>query len=385
MDTRRRWLWPVLAGACFALAAWLMLRGEAEQPSERRVDQVKLPRHATRDDFERQEQRRTWSPPPPPAGTPPPRPDEQPVARDPLLLALPIGRNSSALVVEANALANSPAGELLVQCFQQRTRGRGLERVKEQMGIDPLKDVDRVALWDDGAMVTGSFQGFPWDMIAERHEVTRYGEGGTLYRPKPEAFPRADGGPGGADLVVGRWRDQLLFFVDSEEAAKEVMDRLEGRLQGGPGSLTEDMAYGEFYGTLDAKDLGELFPDDDPGLKEAFLKGAERVVLHVDAARDVGLVAEVQGPGGEGLGDVAKSLGGALALARVKAAADGDADLAELLELARVNRRPDGRFGVELALPLEFLQKRLSQCEPAPERPTAVGPEEDGPDPAAAP
>ena len=370
MDRRRRWVWPVLAGLCFALAAWLMLRGEGEQPTERRVDKVTLPRHADRDDFERQQQRRTWNPPPPAPGIPPVRPEEAPVARDPLLLALPLSRESSAMVVEANALANSPAGELLIQCFQKRTRGRGFERMREKVGIDPLKDVDRMAFWDNGAMVTGNFKSFPWDKIAENGTVKSYGAHGTLYRSGQDgAVELEDGGTGRVETTVGRWKDQLVFFADSEEEAKEVLDRLEGRLQGGPGSLTEDMAYGELYGTMDAKELAELIPDDNPELKASFLKGAERVVLHMDAARDVGLVAEVQGPGGEVLGDVAKSLGGALALARMKATADGDTEFAELLELARVNRHEDGRFGLELAIPLELIQKRMSFCEPPPDAP----------------
>jgi hypothetical protein len=393
MDRRRRWLWPVLAGLCFALAAWLMLRGEPEQPSARRVDKVTLPRHATHQDFQRQEQRRTWNPPAPPEGAPQLPPDEAPGARDPLLLALPLGHDSSAMVVEANALANSPAGELMVQCFQQRTRGRGFERMREQLGIDPLKDVDRMAFWDNGAMVTGNFKAFPWDKVAESHEVKGYGEHGTLYRPAMRSYPLEDGGTAEVQHTVGRWKDQLVFFADSEEEAKEVLDRLEGRLRGGPGPLTEDLAYGELYGTVDVKDVAELLPDGDPKLKEDFLKAAQRVVVHMDATSDVGLVAEVQGPGGEVLGDVAKSLGGALALARMKATAEGDADLAELLELAKVNRDGDGRFGLELAIPLELIQKRMSYCEPPPERPNAGVPDEaalddaalDDADPAQAP
>lgn len=381
MDRRRRWVWPVLALACFALAAWLMLRGEPEQSPARRMDKVTLPRHAKGEDFQRQEQRRTWNPPAPAPGSTPPPPGEAPVARDPLLLALPLGHDSSALVVEANALANSPAGELMVQCFNQRTRGRGLERMKERLGIDPLKDVDRMAFWDNGAMLTGSFAGLPWDTLAEGQSAKAYGDHGTLYRPgRDGVVDLPDGGRELKGATVGRWKDQLVFFADSEEEAKEVLDRLEGRLRVAPGALSEDMAYGELYGTVDAKDLAELIPDEDPRLKELFLKGAERVVVHMDATADVGLVADVQGPGGEGLADVAKSLGAALAVARMKAASDGEGELAELLELAKVNRRADGSFGLELAIPLELIRKRMSYCEPPPERrgdgaPEVLGPE----------
>jgi len=368
MDRRRRWVWPLLALVLFAAAAWLMMRGEPEQASERRADKVNLPRYAQREDVERQQARRTWRPPADPdvQGK---NPEEAKLPKDPLLLALPLGHDSSAMVVEANALANSPAGELMAQCFNQRTRGRGLERLRERMGIDPLKDVDRMAFWDNGAMVTGNFALLPWNKLAEGQSVKGYGDHGTLYRPGQDGLVQLpDGGSELDGTTVGRWKDQIVFFADSEEEAKEVLDRLEGRLRAGPGSLTEDMAYGEMYGTVDAKDLGELFPEDNPELKELFLKGARRVVVHMDASGDVGLVADVQGPGGEGLADVAKSLGGALALARVKATSGGETELAELLELAKVNRRADGSFGLELAIPLELIRKRMSYCEPPPEQ-----------------
>jgi hypothetical protein len=69
----------------------------------------------------------------------------------------------------------------------------------------------------------------------------------------------------------------------------------------------------------------------------------------------------VNGPDGERVGDLGRSLGGALSLGRLKAKAEGDKDLVELLELARVSQH-DGLFTVEVALPLELLEEKLAAC-----------------------
>jgi len=59
--------------------------------------------------------------------------------------------------------------------------------------------------------------------------------------------------------------------------------------------------------------------------------------------------------------DLGKSLGAALSLARVKAQAEGDKDLAQLLDFANV--QPDGSsFKLEMAVPLAVLKDRLAFC-----------------------
>jgi hypothetical protein len=265
----------------------------------------------------------------------------------------------------------------MVECFTQRTRGRGLETLQRQFGINPLQDVDRVAMWESGAIVTGNLRNFPWDKVATSHSVKGYGEHGQLYRPGQDGLVQLeDGGTKLQGHTLGRWKDELLFVADTEEEAKTILDRLEGRARAEQSVLTEDMAYGELYGTLGAEEVAEFLPQDRPELRELFLKGADRVVLHMDTTSDVGLLAEVQGPGSEELKDVAKSLGAALAVARLKAKADGEEELAELLELARVNPSGTGNFGLELAVPLEMLKRKLSFCQPptTPDGPPAAPP-----------
>jgi hypothetical protein len=69
----------------------------------------------------------------------------------------------------------------------------------------------------------------------------------------------------------------------------------------------------------------------------------------------------VKGPNADKVTDLGKSLGGALSLARMKAQAEGDEKLAQLLDFAKV--RPDGdEFKLELAVPLEAIKQQLAFC-----------------------
>jgi hypothetical protein len=73
------------------------------------------------------------------------------------------------------------------------------------------------------------------------------------------------------------------------------------------------------------------------------------------------MVAQIRGSDASKVTDLGKSLGGALSLARLKAQADGNKDLAQLLDFAKV--QPDGsEFKLELAVPLEAIKERLAFC-----------------------
>jgi hypothetical protein len=77
--------------------------------------------------------------------------------------------------------------------------------------------------------------------------------------------------------------------------------------------------------------------------------------------QDVAAVIRVQGNDAQGLDDLAKSMGAALAVARVKAQVDGDAELADLLENAKV-RPGGGGFSMQLAVPAAQLERWFEGC-----------------------
>lgn len=115
------------------------------------------------------------------------------------------------------------------------------------------------------------------------------------------------------------------------------------------------------YGVLSIETLAELLPTEDAALAERFKAAASQVEIHVDAEDDVAITADVLGSDDADVADLGKSLGAALAVGRLEAKAEGDEKLVELLDLARASPRGD-RFAVDLALPMELIQKQLLPC-----------------------
>lgn len=153
----------------------------------------------------------------------------------------------------------------------------------------------------------------------------------------------------------------MAIVTQSEEQARAAVDRIEGRAPASP-VITEDQSYGDMYGVLSAEDLSRLLPPGEEALAQRLRTAAQRVELHMDASRGVGIVADVEGPDPSQLEDLGKSMGAALSLARIQAKAEGETQLADLLELARVRHRDDGAFTLQMAMPLEMLEKQLAWC-----------------------
>ena len=350
---RRRWPWLLVAVALFGVAAWLMSRDdpEREEPAWRRVE---MPRHMRQEDRQRMVARRVKPPPAPPVAEGDPAP--APRAQDPVLAALPSEVKKGVVVVEANAIRHSPVGELLLDCLASRDGGRGLAKMREDLGFDPLEAVDRIAIADDALVVSGHFGDGKWkDLLGTEGRV--FGKLGTIFDAPRSGGANEDGPP--TKLAV--WRDEIVVVADSDAQAELVLDRLEGRGLHGAPVLDESMTYGEIYGVLTGETLAGMFESTQPQLAQRMREVAERIELHVDTRRDVGVVADVRGASATDVKDLGKTVGAALSLGRLKAQADGNTELAELMDLARVVPG-DGDFRMEMGLPLEFLEKHLKEC-----------------------
>lgn len=356
---RRRW--PLLVAGLLLLGAAAYFMGQGEPPEHTpAVEKASFPRAMRAADWSRQDKRMTLLPvvaqalATPGAATPPPRP------RDPMLVALPSGKGKTAVVFEANALRNSPVGELLLDCMRARAgRKDPFEDFRQQSGVDLLKDIDRVAITSDGALISGDFHAAKIDALF-RNAASRagYGDHGTIFTPPPRSdglHPRHEIG------AMAVWNGQMVISGESVADVERIIDRLEGRGPQEPPVLDESETYGEVYGTLAPADLAELLGPAQQQLTDKLQEAAQEVKLHVDASRDVALVADLGGDDKGKVSDLGKTLGGVLSLARIKAQADGDGDLSELLDLARV-RPKDGAFRAELALPLPMLEKKLAWC-----------------------
>ncbi|HYO55805.1 hypothetical protein [Archangium sp.] len=356
---RRRGLWLVFAVVLFGLAAWLMLSGQGEEEAPP-PQKVAFPNRLRPEERERMERRRTYVVPvaPADAGT-----EQKPVRpSDPVLAALPRGKGKTAMVIEANAIRHSPIGELLLECLMNR-EGEELERFKQDTGVDPFQDLDRLVLTDDGVIVSGNFGNERLKNLLTSRGSTNYayGDGARLFETQSERHLPDGGVVRRNGPQVGLWNDQMLVFGRSANGVKDVIDRVEGRGPDEPPVISEGSTYGEMYGVISAEQLKKLFPPDQQELAARLAEVAENVELHVDARSDFAMTAQVKGADEAKMTDLGKSLGGALSLARMKAQAEGEKELAQLLDFAKV--RPDGNeFKLELAVPLEVIKQQLAFC-----------------------
>ncbi|MET0405436.1 MAG: hypothetical protein ABW123_23670 [Cystobacter sp.] len=361
MKRQGRGMWLVLAGVLFLLAAWLMFSGQGEEEVAE-APEVNFPRRLRPQEVERVERRRTYVAPPTDAGVA--TVASEPVApRDPLLAALPRGPGKTAIVIEANAIRHSPIGELLLECLMNQG-GKGLEHFQQETGINPLEDLDRLVITDDGLIVSGNF-GNPRfkEMLASRGSVN-YGKSANLFELDPGRTREEAHMAARPSLQMGTWNDQMLMFDfkgNGLNGIKDIVDRVEGRGPDEPPVISEGNTYGEMYGVISVEQFRKLVPPEQKELMDRLAQAAQNVELHVDASSDFAMTAKVRGADAALVTDLGKSLGGALSLARMKAQTAGDTELAQMLDFARV--RPDGEtFGLEVAVPLNVIQQQLAFC-----------------------
>jgi len=347
---RRRWLWLLAAALLVIAAAWLVRMPESRPELPR--PEVPMPHELRPEERQRMLSRLTRLPGD--AGT---RATE---VRDPVLAALSAGGGGSGVVLEVNALRNSPIGELLLQCLAQRQgQGNALEAL-QRMGIDPLRDIDRVGITEHGLVVSGDFRRANWEGLLGTATGAAYGDRGQI----TAVDPRSDGG---TTLIATRWGDSLLHLGDSEEDGHRVVDAVEGRGPAPRPLVSPEQSYGELYGVVSGPDLAKMLGGGSEGWSTALTDAASAVELHLDARRDVALVAEVKGEDAQKLEDLGRTLGGALAVARAKARAEGQDEAAELLGFARISPEHGNALSLEVALPLEVLARRLAFCRGEPD------------------
>lgn len=345
----RRYLYLAVALAAFALAAVFMRRGErvdvfpdANKPS--------FPSRASKADRDRAKARRTVSRPPP-VDAPAPEAGEPPavVLADPVDLALSAlqTEDPTLVVLEANAIRHSPLGELLLDCLGAEM-DRDLAELREETGFDPIEQLDRVSMVGDNVVISGQLEGLR-QKIETSTKAQRYGESGFI--------------SGGTNRRMVVWGDELMAAVRDEEAARQLIDVLEGRAEPARSAQLESIAYGEAYGRLPPDKLARFIPEEQAALREEFLRVIEQVELHADTMNDPALSFKVGGEDAQGVDELGRALGGAVSLARASAKLSGDEELARLLEFARIGDRHDGGFTMEMVLPLEVIRDELLKCD----------------------
>ncbi len=339
----RSLLWLAGALGLLLLAAWLFGGGDSPQRTEART--VEFPRFMDTPANERMVRRRSLTIPALPSAD---AGSEGPRTIDPVLAALPPrGSAKVAVVVEANALVHSAIGQAFLDCLGPEQM-EAMAEIEKVTGVDLLRDLDRIATSDGVTIASGSFGAVAPAMKLLGGSEQAFGAHATVWSP-----PLDRGGP-----HVARWKDEMVLVAADRAQLEAALQRLDDASSGAPTgepAIGEHESYGEVYGALSPEVLDEILP---PELAARLREVAERVELHASAQDDVGVVVEIDGKDGERVEELARALGGALAVGRVKAQADGEKELAELLDLASVDRST-GRLAVELALPRTWLESRV--------------------------
>lgn len=304
-----------------------------------------------RDDAKRRRTRSTT-----PLDTQKPADDKPPPSRDGLQRAI---AGDGAVFAEVNAIRHSDLVEKMMRCRENEAMGQ-LATMKEELGIDPSQDLDRVGFDDKVLAASGFFENLK--VPAELGEGTPYGDNGRVWK--------LPGGRDGEQGYAARVGGDLVVMGESEADVQAAIDRAEGRAPARP-PLDPSLAKSEIYGPL-SQDLIKSFlrGANDPvaqRLMESIAGGAIRMNVdeHVKISLDLQSKDAATGE------DLSKAVGGALAVARKQAEAT-DPELAWLLEQARVLPQGDGKFGIDLAVPGTFILDKMGcdeQGNPKPKAP----------------
>src|SRR5207248_718384 len=139
------------------------------------------------------------------------------------------------------ALRHSLLGALLLDCLGL-VDPKAIDRFRESTGLDPLKDIDRIATADGLLTVSGFFDKAKWAELERESPGEGDGAGGSLHR-LPVSVNE------GPPMAFGTWRRQLLLFGEVDRV-RRALDQVEGKIDPGPSPIPDEASYGEAYGSF---------------------------------------------------------------------------------------------------------------------------------------
>jgi len=342
--------WLVLGALLLWIGAWLM--SQDNEVTVGQAPQIEFPRYLTEEEEKRLDSRRML-PEQLPEQVRDDEDDEEPL--DPLLRAFGAGDNTSIIVFEANAIRHSTLMKGFLDCLGKKAQD-GLSKVRDELGINPLEDIDRIALGDKIVMFSGHFENFQWDEIF-KSEPDSYGN-------NTQVFTESHMTANSDERVTERfalWNNEILIVGKNRKEIEETIDTLEGRIPMNSIPLRESDTYGEAYGNMSTAMLGRLIPPEAGELREQILEIVSGVKVNSNAMSDVAIFAQLSSDGNiEGLSDLGRSMGGALSMALAAARIQGDDELARLLEFAKITDH-HGELSIEIALPEAYLKQHLDK------------------------
>ncbi|MBS2024689.1 MAG: hypothetical protein JST92_19990 [Deltaproteobacteria bacterium] len=258
--------------------------------------------------------------------------------------AFVLGPSHNMMLVRVNSLFNTPLYDRFKECAPEEFKD--MQEGMKRLGVDPEKDIDRVAMMEGGVAVSGFFEGKP---IAET--ITRnWNATPTTYRGQT-IYVRDGGGcltQVGNLILTGRPRD------DQQADCESLVDRVLDPPEGNP-----DDVYGDLYARSDLERFqsgGSAVPKDQDMLQQV-LDGMNGVTMRANVWNDVAVSVEGAPKDDKKLNDLVHMARGALQLAKTQVGEDDD-KLQALADLAKVSAQ-EGQLKIDLALPADDLFDRL--------------------------
>jgi hypothetical protein len=264
--------------------------------------------------------------------------------RKPVVLAQ---GQSGAVFIEANAIRHAPLVEAMLKCREKENHG-GLEEMKQKLGIDPMEDVDRVGF--DGKVFVASGFFAKLKVPEELGAPAVYGDKGKVWSTVDDKGQRA---------YFGQLGDDMVLTAGSEDELHAAMDRASGKTPVQTPDLPAGFGEGEIYGSVGASFIQSLFSESSDPMTQSLGKLLTSSTVRADVDQDAAFSMDLQAIDDKAGGDLSDAMKGVLAGLHAKAEKDGDDDLANLLEQARVSPSADGHFSLDVALPGETILRGM--------------------------
>lgn len=257
-----------------------------------------------------------------------------------------------AVFVEVNAIRHSPIVEKILRCRSSEALA-GMDEMKQELGIDPLEDLDRIALSDQVFAVSGQFD--QMKLPAELGVPLRIADGADLYRVD-------EPGPGGPDGgMVAHYLalvDQSLVIMgDDEQQVRAAVDRAQGRAAAQP--LRIEGSEGEVYGKVGPAFIQAMFDGANDPMAQRLRDVVQGGLVRMTVDEQVALSLDVEATDQQTADDLARAVAGAFSAMRTEATRNGRDDVASLLEQARVDPRSNGTFALDVAVPGDLVLRGM--------------------------
>jgi hypothetical protein len=344
-DMRDRRLLFALVAAAFLAAAFIASRCSDAALDDRTADAKALDDRAKivfpRDEARRKRPRATS-----PLDTTKPVDDAKPPPpRDGLQRAI---AGEGALFAEVNAIRHSDLVEKMMRCRGEEAMGQ-FAVMKDELGIDPSQDLDRVGFDDKVFAASGFF---------ENLKVPEQLGAGEPYGDKARVWKMPPSEQGGEPGYAARVGNDLVVMGETEAEVRAAVDRVEGRAPP-RAAIDESLAKSEIYGPLSQELIQSFLKDANDPVAQRLMDSIAGGALRMNVDEHVKISLDLRPKDAATGEDLSKAVGGAFAMMRKQAEASGDPELAWLLEQARVLPQDDGKFGIDLAVPGSFILDKM--------------------------